>query len=246
MCRLSGLERVGLILGAVVHDVGHPGRNNNYCVSVSSVLARIYCNVAVLENYHSLIAFRYAQISNEVNIFQHLEEKEYRFLRATIIGLILATDMAAHFSSISKFRMRRESGRVDPETSVEDRQTLSRLCVKLADLSHSLFEWPQHLEWSLRVTREFYLQGDLEQTKGLPISPLCDSNSHQDFAKSQSGFLTFVVLPLAEELSELDDNGAFKSVCHYTIHTIRTHSVYVHTHNLLQRGDNEQAEIQQI
>jgi len=79
--------------------------------------------------------------------------------------------------------------------------------MKLGDVSHSFFDWDQHFEFSMRVTREFYLQGDLEFNKELPISPLCDSTTHLDLAKSQIGFLEFVAMPLIDELAEVDDTG---------------------------------------
>lgn len=66
--------------------------------------------------------------------------------------------------------------------------------MKLADLSHGFVEWMQHLNWSLRVTEEFYQQGAEEASLKMPISPLCDSKTHGDFPKSQAGFLQFVVI----------------------------------------------------
>lgn len=66
--------------------------------------------------------------------------------------------------------------------------------MKMADLSHALVDWPQHLEWSLRVTEEFYQQGAEEANLQVPMSPLCDSSLHAEFAKSQGGFLQFVVI----------------------------------------------------
>lgn len=70
--------------------------------------------------------------------------------------------------------------------------------MKMGDLSHALVDWPQHMDWSLRVTKEFYLQGAEEKALGLPVSPLCDANAHGDFAKSQTGFIQFVVTVSAQ------------------------------------------------
>merc|ERR1712012_502250 len=54
--------------------------------------------------------------------------------------------------------------------------------------------------WSLRVTQEFFDQGEEERRLGLPVSALCDRKSLPDLGKSQRGFLEFVCLPLFEEL----------------------------------------------
>lgn len=76
--------------------------------------------------------------------------------------------------------------------------------MKLADLSHAAVGWKQHYEWSCRNTEEFYDQGDEELAMQLPQSPLCDRGKHAEFAKSQIGFLDFVVRPLAVDLVRLD------------------------------------------
>lgn len=56
-----------------------------------------------------------------------------------------------------------------------------------------MVDWKYHIQWSLRVTEEFYQQGAEEAKRGVPVSPLCDRTTHSDFAKSQKGFLEFVV-----------------------------------------------------
>lgn len=38
----------------------------------------------------------------------------------------------------------------------------------------------------------------------MPISPLCDPDKHADMAKSQNGFLEFVVKPLLKEIEEIE------------------------------------------
>lgn len=78
------------------------------------------------------------------------------------------------------------------------------MCIRASDLGHAVVEWDQHFEWSCRVVTEFYLQGDQEHRMGLHISPLCDRADHGGFAKSQQGFLGYVVKPLVLELAECD------------------------------------------
>eukprot|EP01053_Blabericola_migrator_P011236 Blabericola_migrator_1__11235@NODE_65_length_15685_cov_31_404533_g58_i0_p2_GENE_NODE_65_length_15685_cov_31_404533_g58_i0NODE_65_length_15685_cov_31_404533_g58_i0_p2_ORF_typecomplete_len922_score147_15PDEase_I/PF00233_19/1_2e66HD/PF01966_22/0_066RNA_pol_3_Rpc31/PF11705_8/9e02RNA_pol_3_Rpc31/PF11705_8/0_05_NODE_65_length_15685_cov_31_404533_g58_i0800110766 len=207
--KVTEMDMLSLVIGGLGHDVGHPGRNNNFYINQCQTMARMYKDVSILEQYHSFLTFRYALIGSEVNIFQGLTEEQYRLLRAMIIENILVTDMAQHFSSISKFRVRRASEKFDLSKNIEDAQFVLRLCMKIADLSHALVDWNQHMDWSLRVTEEFYQQGAVEEANGMPISPLCDRNTHKDFAKSQSGFLQFVVIPLANELGEIDEQGLF-------------------------------------
>eukprot|EP01054_Gregarina_sp_Poly1_P001905 Gregarina_sp_Poly_1__1904@NODE_149_length_12634_cov_195_682741_g133_i0_p9_GENE_NODE_149_length_12634_cov_195_682741_g133_i0NODE_149_length_12634_cov_195_682741_g133_i0_p9_ORF_typecomplete_len158_score16_55PDEase_I/PF00233_19/5e21_NODE_149_length_12634_cov_195_682741_g133_i093149787 len=81
------------------------------------------------------------------------------------------------------------------------------LAFKAADLGHATLDWSQHLDWSLRISEEYYQQGEDERNLGIPVSPLCDRADHRNYARTQSGFLQFVVAPLVEELMELDDTG---------------------------------------
>ena len=45
------------MVGALVHDVGHPGLNNNYQIMTNSPLAVRYNDRSVLENHHCSLAF---------------------------------------------------------------------------------------------------------------------------------------------------------------------------------------------
>lgn len=134
-------------------------------------------------------------------------------MRQRMVELILSTDMGSHFDSISKFRVRRRSSEFDYFNDLEDFWLVLRMCIKAADLSHALVDWYQHVDWSLRVAEEFYQQGKHEANMFLPVSPLCDRGTHGDFAKSQKGFIEFVVQPLIKEIEELDAGDDFSFEC---------------------------------
>lgn len=48
---------------------------------------------------------------------------------------------------------------------------------------------------------------------GLPVSPLCDRSTHADFAKSQKGFIEFVVQPLIMQMEELANGEMIAVEC---------------------------------
>jgi hypothetical protein len=58
LLQLTDLERFAYLLAAVVHDVGHPGRNNSFQINRQTVLALEYNDLSVLENMHASKAFR--------------------------------------------------------------------------------------------------------------------------------------------------------------------------------------------
>eukprot|EP01053_Blabericola_migrator_P002266 Blabericola_migrator_1__2265@NODE_1626_length_4142_cov_67_299877_g1059_i0_p1_GENE_NODE_1626_length_4142_cov_67_299877_g1059_i0NODE_1626_length_4142_cov_67_299877_g1059_i0_p1_ORF_typecomplete_len383_score59_53PDEase_I/PF00233_19/1_6e61HD/PF01966_22/0_055Phosducin/PF02114_16/1_5_NODE_1626_length_4142_cov_67_299877_g1059_i012442392 len=187
------LERVGFILAALGHDIGHPGRTNNFYVNTNSILAVAQNDIAVLEAAHSVITQNVLTACPEVNILGSLSRVEYIALRKILITLILSTDMSKHFELLSKARVRRVSPEFDSRMNEQDRQMVMQLAFKAADLGHATLDWTQHLDWSLRLSEEYYQQGEDEIALGVPVSPLCDRAEHRNYAKTQAGFIQFVV-----------------------------------------------------
>jgi hypothetical protein len=66
-----------------------------------------------------------------------------------------------------------------------------------------------YTEWIVRVTEEFFSQGDREKSLGLPVSPYCNRPNAADgpflesasLASSQKGFIDFIVMPLFDALN---------------------------------------------
>eukprot|EP01071_Lankesteria_metandrocarpae_P004065 Lankesteria_metandrocarpae@DN3349_c0_g1_i1.p1 len=209
LCRMAGVDKsecfssvdeVTFVLSALGHDMGHPGRNNAYLVACVHPLALLYNDTSVLENFHSALLFMLLS-QPDLNVYQNITPEAFQQHRSRIIELILATDMKQHFEGVTKFRVRRASPEFDYVKNPDDMWLMLKMCLKAGDLSHGALEWLQHTEWSFRVVEEFYKQGDEEASLGLPKSPLCDRATHKDLAKSQRGFLEFVVIPLFTELS---------------------------------------------
>jgi hypothetical protein len=92
--------------------------------------------------------------------------------------------------------------------------------LKCADVSHPCRTLHVHQDWSERISREFYAQGDREVDLGLPVSPLCDRKAH-NLARSQLGFVNFVVLPAFSALTSFCQvetwmNGLRANLAHWT------------------------------
>ncbi|CDJ51380.1 phosphodiesterase, putative [Eimeria brunetti] len=202
---MEPLEKAALVVASLAHDVGHPGRTNQFFVASFDPLAIIYNDISPLENFHSCLCFRILE-KKSCNIFFMLSVGGFRFARAKIIECILSTDMKQHFEDISKFRMRRQSEEFSSKNSVEDRWATLRMCVKLGDVCHTALPWSDHFIMSCAITEEFYQQGDEELRRGMSVSPLCSREAKMDIAKSQESFLSFVARPLVAELVELDSH----------------------------------------
>mmetsp|Transcript_2079 Transcript_2079/g.2515 ORF Transcript_2079/g.2515 Transcript_2079/m.2515 type:complete len:691 (-) Transcript_2079:155-2227(-) len=209
----DNLDEVSLIVACLGHDIGHPGRNNAFFVNTYDELALVYNDISVLESFHCSVTFR-TLYREENNFLSELPPDRYRLMRNNIVEMILATDMKHHFETISRFRVRQSSDEFDVIHESEDLWMLIKMIVKLADLSHAVLKWPQHVKWSTRIAEEFYQQGEDEISRGLVKSPLCDRDCHSaSFAKSQKGFIDFVVQPLVSLIAECDKSGAVDAEC---------------------------------
>ena len=89
------------------------------------------------------------------------------------------------------------------------------IAVHAADISNPSKPWDLCKEWSLRVVTEFFdqvfiyfytpitmKQGDKERNLSIPVSHLCDRYT-TNIAKSQLGFIDFVVAPLFGLLTQI-------------------------------------------
>jgi hypothetical protein len=89
------LDICALLIACLCHDIGHPGRNNNFLIATKSPLALMYNDQSVLENHHCATAFR-LMYSEGCRITENLEVELQDRMRRSIISCILATDMSRH------------------------------------------------------------------------------------------------------------------------------------------------------
>eukprot|EP00742_Colponemidia_sp_Colp-10_P005836 GILJ01006243.1.p1 GENE.GILJ01006243.1~~GILJ01006243.1.p1 ORF type:complete len:834 (-),score=112.41 GILJ01006243.1:226-2727(-) len=190
---LPSIEVMATIVSSLIHDVGHPGVNNNFLAATKSDKAILYNDLSILENYHVSTAYRILK-DDRSDIFANLSTADWKSTRKFIIQCVLATDTSKHFETLSQLRTRIAANDFKPEYH-EDRMFVCSMALRVSDIGHCAKELPLHIEWSKRVQEEFYRQGDLEKSLDLPVSAYCD-RSNNDFNKSQHGFLDFICIPL--------------------------------------------------
>jgi len=229
---LNFLDVSGFFIAAIIHDFKHPGLNNSYQINKKSKLANRYNDISVLENFHISAAFKIISKSNS-NIFKDLHVEEYRVIRKRIVECVLATDMAKHTKALTSLRIKIESLKkkennndnnvIESNNEEEDITVLERLVNNLeidnkfdrqqeilnflihsADISNASKPFNICRIWTNLVMEEFFIQGDLEKKKGLPVSFLCDRNT-TNIPKSQIGFISNIVLPNFKILCMLDN-----------------------------------------
>lgn len=63
-----------------MHDVDHPGNNNDYEKNSKSNLALLYNDISILENHHASVAFRMLD-KDELNFFYEMQPKDFKVFR---------------------------------------------------------------------------------------------------------------------------------------------------------------------
>mmetsp|Transcript_15224 Transcript_15224/g.47340 ORF Transcript_15224/g.47340 Transcript_15224/m.47340 type:complete len:479 (-) Transcript_15224:52-1488(-) len=214
---LSDLEVFAVIFAAACHDVGHMGLTNDFLVKTSSDVALTYNDRSVNENMHLAIAYRILQRS-DCSFLQHaFTPKQRESMRKMVVESVLATDMAQHFSSVSALNKTVQERGTDVG-KWDSTALLLEMCLHGADLSNTAK--PQHiaLQWTDRVLKEFFLQGDQERRLGREVSPMCDRSSVSK-AGSQVGFMDFIVRPMLQAITPLcDTQELMANLSQYHLH----------------------------
>ena len=231
---LQPVHSLCMIVAAAIHDFRHLGVTNSFLTSTNDDLAIVYSDQSILERFHVAEAFRLLQSDSKYNFLDHLAPDDYRFVRAQIVSLVLATDLAKGFEIINIMRnkisikafvsiakhdaktvtkrsktSKRHNFAMQSASKEEEatRLVLMKTIMKCADISHAAKPLLLHLSWTMRITQEFYDQGDQQRMQGMAITPLCDRDKDADMASSQLGFFKFVVEPPYEQLTALAGRG---------------------------------------
>jgi len=214
---ITSLHCFALLLGALIHDVGHPGLNNNYQTNAFSKLALRYNDKSILESFHVSYAFQLLFSSNssssndndnekvDLNIFQNMGIKQFQECRQMMIDAVLDTDMAAHFTRLQAIEdippkeewdfSGGDDSTINDVAPLRDMSwMLMTFAMHVADISNNAKDKGIAVQWTDRVLTEFFRQGDKEKEMGLPVSPLCDreTTSRPD---SQLGFIEYIIRP---------------------------------------------------
>lgn len=190
---LTPLEILSSLLGAVAHDLDHPGVNQPFLIATSNHLAALYENTSVLENHHWRSAIGCLLESGVAEQIQDIRPE----VEKQISSLILATDITRQQEFIGKFKDFLNNNSLNMRKA-DHRHFILQIALKCADISNPCRPWDISKKWSLKVCEEFYRQGDFERQLNLPVTSLCDRQT-TTVPKIQTGFFKFVVTPLMAE-----------------------------------------------
>jgi hypothetical protein len=202
---LSCLDIFAALVGALGHDIGHPGVNAAYLVNARHELAMAYNDTSVLENMHAATLYTLLHDHPEANPFANLNDADWRHARKTIVSAVLATDMAHHFDMVHEAEIFFEVNESKLEHSTErvslfkdnpkNADFLLRLWMHASDISNPVKNFTVCQKWCTAVTEEFFAQGDREQVEGMAVSAMMD-RATTNTSQLQVNFIEFVVGPL--------------------------------------------------
>ena len=196
---LSPLELAGSYLAAAIHDYDHPGVNNTYLVNTQAELAMRYNDKSVLESHHVASAFSLT-LQEDKDLFVELNQADYKHIREVMIEMVLSTDIAQHFTLLSKFRTKFIDSRFDGKN--EDRILALSQLLHASDISNPSRPWPLCFQWASLVMEEFWVQGDKERSHGITVTYMMDRYTI-NVAKSQVGFIDVIVAPVFNSFTEV-------------------------------------------
>jgi hypothetical protein len=100
-------------------------------------LALMYNDKSVLENHHCSSAFQLLHSKPTYNFTAGWDKKQYKAFREMVVEMVLATDLAHHFSLLTNFKKKisitgenaapNSPGHFDPLSVREDRMLLMQM-----------------------------------------------------------------------------------------------------------------------
>lgn len=205
---LQDIEKLGLIVGCLCHDLDHRGTNNMFQVETHSALSQLYGTTGTMEKHHFNHCIMILNTPGH-NIFSQLKPRTYSLAISYIKEAILATDLADHFSIRRDFDEAVMS-EDDPYWGEEPYCSLLRKhLMTCCDLASSTKPWLIHRDVVNLVTKEFFAQGDRERLElNKEPNEMMDARRSHELPRLQIGWIDNVCLPLYSNLLTLD--GAFE------------------------------------
>lgn len=187
-------------------------------------------DISVLENFHLAQAFKVLS-NTSTNIYMNFTPEEYRICRKRMIEEVISTDMANHQKVLLWIKTNSASYNIKKgqnfEKIFDQQNNMSKLfdaqqgvlnfLIHTADISNPGKPEKISENWTKRVYAEFFIQGDKEREKGLPISQFCDRKT-TDINKAMIGFINYVVGPTIDALANLiSEVGDYRDYCRYNL-----------------------------
>lgn len=197
---LSPMDRFGLYLSALVHDVNHPGHANSFEKLVQSPLAIRYQEQSILEHHHIAVSFTLMNVRG-CNFIRTMGAGAGQALKSLMKSCILATDMMQHSSLVQMVSEKVETG--FSTSRPDDRSLLCVVLVHSADLFNPIRQFDIAKKWAQCISDEFNAQAEKETRLGFPLQEYLVTTTETKLAENEIYFTNKFVLPLWNVLSNI-------------------------------------------
>ncbi|XP_016304992.1 cAMP and cAMP-inhibited cGMP 3',5'-cyclic phosphodiesterase 10A-like [Sinocyclocheilus anshuiensis] len=194
------LERKGLLIACLCHDLDHRGYSNSYLQKFDHPLAALY-STSTMEQHHFSQTVSILQLEGH-NIFSNLTSSEYEQVLEIIRKAIIATDLALYFGNRKQLTELLATGVLDLNNRAH-RDRVIGLMMTACDLCSVTKLWSVTQLTANDIYAEFWAEGDEIKKIGMQPIPMMDRDKKDEVPQGQVGFYNAVAIPCYTTLSEL-------------------------------------------
>uniref|UniRef100_A0A4W6ECZ3 Phosphodiesterase n=1 Tax=Lates calcarifer TaxID=8187 RepID=A0A4W6ECZ3_LATCA len=194
------LEKKGLLIACLCHDLDHRGYSNAYLQKFDHPLAALY-STSTMEQHHFSQTVSILQLEGH-NIFSNLNSIEYEQVLEIIRKAIIATDLALYFNNHQQLSELLTSGGLDFNNH-SHRDRVIGLMMTACDLCSVTKRWQITRLTANDIYAEFWAEGDEMKKIGMQPIPMMDRDKKDEVPQGQVGFYNAVAIPCYTTLSEL-------------------------------------------
>uniref|UniRef100_A0A8C5MJW0 Phosphodiesterase n=1 Tax=Leptobrachium leishanense TaxID=445787 RepID=A0A8C5MJW0_9ANUR len=194
------LERQGLLIACLCHDLDHRGFTNSYLQKFDHPLAALY-STSTMEQHHFSQTVSILQLEGH-NIFSNLNSGEYEQVLEIIRKAIIATDLALYFGNRKHLEDLHQTGALNFNNQGH-RDRLFGLMMTACDLCSVTKLWPVTRQIADDIYAEFWVEGDEMKRIGISPIPMMDRDKKDEIPQGQIGFYNAVAVPCYTTLSQI-------------------------------------------
>uniref|UniRef100_A0A8C5Y0A3 Phosphodiesterase n=1 Tax=Microcebus murinus TaxID=30608 RepID=A0A8C5Y0A3_MICMU len=196
----TDLERKGLLIACLCHDLDHRGFSNSYLQKFDHPLAALY-STSTMEQHHFSQTVSILQLEGH-NIFSTLSSSEYEQVLEIIRKAIIATDLALYFGNRKQLEEMCQSGLLNLNNQ-SHRDRVIGLMMTACDLCSVTKLWPVTKLTANDIYAEFWAEGDEMKKLGIQPIPMMDRDKKDEVPQGQLGFYNAVAIPCYTTLTQI-------------------------------------------
>uniref|UniRef100_H2M6Y5 Phosphodiesterase n=1 Tax=Oryzias latipes TaxID=8090 RepID=H2M6Y5_ORYLA len=194
------LEKKGLLIACLCHDLDHRGYSNAYLQKFDHPLAALY-STSTMEQHHFSQTVSILQLEGH-NIFSNLNSSEYEQVLEIIRKAIIATDLALYFNNHQQLTELLSTSALDFNNH-SHRDRVIGLMMTACDLCSVTKQWQITRLTANDIYAEFWAEGDEMKKIGIQPIPMMDRDKKDEVPEGQVGFYNSVAIPCYTTLSKL-------------------------------------------